>query len=241
MAAGGPAVGDRRPVLDRCERRPAVPLAPGLLAEPVPRRRTRPRRPAVGAGRPHPRSRPPGLRAPCDVPRRPAAAPRGPARRRSRRARRAHAGPAVRLGGEGIRARYGYGVGEAGSRVAAGPAVGGFRGEPVVVRCFGGGEPVVVACCGAREPFVVRRVGVCGPVVVRRFGGYVTVVVACPEVPGPVVVGCFGVREPVIVRCLRTCEPVVIGGRAGDGLRVALGGFDGTSGRVRYGWLVGAR
>ncbi|WP_236569735.1 hypothetical protein, partial [Streptomyces sp. MBT59] len=27
-----------------------------------------------------------------------------------------------------------------------------------------------------------------------RTGGYVAVVVACPEVRGPVVVGCFGVR-----------------------------------------------
>lgn len=235
MAAGRPAVGDRRPVLDRCERRAPVPLTPGLLAEPVPRRRTRPRRPAVGPGRPHPRRRPPGLRTPLDVPRRPAAAARGPARRRSRRARRARVGPAVRLGREGIRARYGYrgergyGVGEVGSGVAGGTAVGGCRGEPVVVGCGGPRGAVVVPFFGAR-----------GPVVVPGFWVDVRVVVACPEARGPAAVGCFGGRDSVI-GCLRAREPVVVSGYAGDGVRVALGGLDGPGDRVRYGGLGGAR
>lgn len=63
VASGRAARGDRCPVLDRGERRAAVPVPARLLAEPVPRRRAGPRRPAVRPGGPHPWRDPPGLRA----------------------------------------------------------------------------------------------------------------------------------------------------------------------------------
>lgn len=208
LAARGPAVGDRRPVLDRRERRAAVPLASRLLAEPDARRRTRPRRPAVRPGRPHPRRRPPGRRT-VRLSRRPAAAARGPASGR-RRTRRSRDGPAVRLGepgdgqGQGQRDERRYGNGEAGPWIAAGPAVGRGAWRGLVRR-----EPVAFGRTGAvRRIWCVRwteHIRCTGHV---RWPGYVRRI-GCVARVG--CVGCVGISSPgraPLLRPGRPCPPV---------------------------------